>query len=98
VTDLDALLAESERHRRAYDGAVVCIACGAYVPCLTVQLAAAVRELQERHTTTLAVVERERETIAAWIRGCEQGIWKPTPATQRVLASILRMMLLGDTP
>jgi hypothetical protein len=35
-----------------------------------------------------------RYRIDAWIRGAERGEWKPTKATQQVVASILRAVLL----
>lgn len=42
-------------------------------------------------------VAHHRETLEAWLRGCEAHIWEPTPATQDVLASLLRLVLLAGT-
>jgi hypothetical protein len=34
------------------------------------------------------------DTIRNWITGIERGIWNPTEATKRHLASLLRLWLL----
>lgn len=39
------------------------------------------------------LTEDEAEEIRAWIKGIDQEIWDPTPATKQQLAVVLRRVL-----
>lgn len=43
------------------------------------------------------LTDDERGTVNNWITGIENGTWNPTTATKRILADILRRLLLSES-